>query len=484
MKKKIFKPVIGLEIHSELKTKSKMFCSCPNDFNSEPNKNICPLCLGHPGTLPVINQEAVKQVIKAGLALNCEIAEVSKFDRKNYFYPDLPKGYQISQYDMPFCKNGFLKINNKKIRIRRIHLEEDAGKLIHTHQNYSLVDFNRAGVPLMELVTEPDIYSAEEAISFAKELQLILRYLDISEADMEKGQMRIEVNISLSQSSGKPDLSGTRIEVKNLNSFKSVEGAIEYEIKRQSRVLEKGKKIIQATRGWDADKRKTIDQRKKEDAHDYRYLPEPDLLPLIFSKEDIESIRKDVPELPQEKRIRFKNIYQLKEDDVEFFIQNIEIGSFFERVIDIFNKKKKKNFNNLVQLTANYLISDLQGLLNQSEDIEEILFSPDSFAEFIQLINSKEISSKIAKKVLAKMFRTGKKPSLIIKKEGLKKMNDKEEINEVVQKVFKENSKAVSDFRSGKENAFNFLIGQVMAKTRGRANLEKVKKVLKEELKN
>src|SRR3989344_2037104 len=291
---KIYQPTIGLEIHVELKTKSKMFCSCFNDPDEkQPNINVCPICMGHPGTLPVINEEAVKKVIKTGLALNSSIPENSKFDRKNYFYPDLPKGYQISQYDEPLCKGGFLTVDGRKIDITRVHLEEDTGKLIHpAGTEYSLVDFNRAGIPLMELVTEPDITSAKEAKRFAEELRLILRYLGVSDADMEKGEMRVEANISL----GDGKKLGTKVEIKNLNSFRSVEYGINYEIERQGKILKAGKKIVQETRGWDAAKEVTVTQRIKEAAHDYRYFPEPDLPPLQFTPEEVKKIKAKIPE--------------------------------------------------------------------------------------------------------------------------------------------------------------------------------------------
>ena len=484
MKKEKFQPVIGLEIHVGLKTNSKMFCSCPNNFNSETNVNICPICLGHPGTLPVINNNAVRKVIKTGLALNCKIAKISKFDRKNYFYPDLPKGYQVSQYDMPLCENGFLEIMGKKIKIRRIHLEEDAGGLTHSDKDYSLVDFNRAGVPLMELVTEPDIRSTEEAVKFAKELQLILRYLEISDADMEKGQMRIEVNISLSKGGLKEaDLSGVRAEIKNLNSFKAVEGAIRYETKRQTDILSNNEKVVQETRGWDVNKGKTISQRKKEDAHDYRYLPDPDLPILTFTDKEIDEIKKNIPELPSEKRKKLISLYGLKDQNVEFFVQDQEMNSFFENVVDLLKKKtSQEKFVQVINLTVNYLTTDVKGLINKTG--KRIKITPNDFAEFILLINSQKISSKVAKNVLDKMFNTGESPSSIIEKEGLSCMDDEQEIKDIVDDILSKNQKAVIDFKDGKENALQFLIGQVMARTKGRADLKKVTKFLKEGIKN
>jgi len=480
----MYQPVIGLEIHSELKTKSKMFCSCLNNPDEiKPNTNICPICLGHPGTLPVINKEAVKKVIKTGIALNCRISEYSKFDRKNYFYPDLPKGYQISQYDMPLCGEGFLEIEGKKIRIRRIHLEEDTGRLIHEN-NYSLVDFNRAGIPLMELVTEPDISSGKEAREFAQELQLILRYLGVSEADMEKGQMRVEVNISLMDLDRNPRVLGTKVEVKNLNSFRAVEKAVEYETKRQEEVLCLGKKVVQETRGWNDIKGITVSQREKEEAHDYRYFPEPDLPPLYNSKEFIGGIKIEIPELPSEKRKRFKKEYNLDKKVIEVFVQNKDLSEYFEKVASEFNPGlKKEDFLKLVKLATNYLVTDLLGLMKGEQFIEEkCKIDPENFAEFISIIKEGKISSKIAKILLEEMFNTGKDPSQIIKDRGLIQLVDEDVLKKVIDEVLKENQLAVDNFKAGKVTAFQFLIGQVMAKTKGRANPKIVSDILKAKL--
>lgn len=492
MNKTAYKPVIGLEIHTELKTNSKMFCSCLNNPDEKkPNVNICPVCLGHPGTLPVINEEAVRKTIKTGLALNCQIPEHSKFDRKNYFYPDLPKGYQISQYDLPFCKGGFLEIDNKKILIRRIHLEEDTGRLIHSRaegKDCSLVDFNRAGVPLMELVTEPDIKSAKEAKKFAEELQLILRYLEVSDADMEKGIMRVEVNISLVEKEGEL---GTKVEIKNLNSFRSVEKGIEYEIKRQEEMLAVGKKIIQETRGWDEAKEATIGQREKEQAHDYRYFPEPDLPPLRHSKEFIEKIKFEIPELPRQRRERFEKEYKLDEKSAEIFVQHKELGEYFEKVSSELRNwmkemGKKENseedvFVNTAKLAANYIITDLQGLLKgESVESGKFLITPENFAELIAIIYKGEISSKIAKMVLEEMFETGADPSHIIKEKGLTQITDESDLEKIIKKVISENQKVVDDFKKGKQAASQFLVGQVMSYTKGKANPQTVNKLLNE----
>jgi len=480
-------PKIGLEIHAELKTCSKMFCSCKNDPEEKrPNVNICPVCAGHPGTLPVANEEAVKKVIKTGLALNCSIAKESRFDRKNYFYPDLPKGYQISQYEQPLCFGGYLEVEGKSIRINRIHLEEDTGSLIHPEgTNYSLINFNRAGIPLMELVTEPDIVSGREARLFAEELQQIFRYLDVCQADMEKGQMRIEVNISLSS---KREELGTKVEIKNLNSFKAVERAIEYEIQRQNKILESGKKIIQETRGWDEERELTFSQREKEKAHDYRYFPEPDLPPMIFNEEFIEAIRRTIPELPKQRRERLKAIYGLGREMVEVFVKNKEFGDYFEEVAE--NAKSwlkdieeggKKNF---YKLASNYLISDIQGLLKGREFSRlDFKIRPLDFADFIRMIWQDEISSKIAKMVLLEMFQEGKSPSLVIQERGLKQINNEEELEKVILEVISKNQKVVNDYLSGKESALQFLTGQVMAITKGRAHPQKVQELLKKRLK-
>lgn len=469
--------VIGLEIHVELKTNSKMFCVSPNDPDEKnPNTNICPICMGHPGTLPVTNEEAVKKVIKTGLALNCQIPESSKFDRKNYFYPDLPKGYQISQYDLPLCKEGLLEINGKKIRIRRVHLEEDTGRLIHK-KGYSLVDFNRAGIPLMELVTEPDIREGKEARKFAEELQLVLRYLDISNADPEKGELRVEVNISLSSDDKKL---GTKVEIKNLNSFKAVEKAIDYEIKRQEKMLSSGKKIIQETRGWDDARDITITQREKEEAQDYRYFPEPDLPPLHFKKEEIDKIKHTIPELPQQKRMRFKREYELDENSINILVRNKSLGDYFEKVIsELEPRLKHEKLSDLIKLVSNYLISDLQGLLGEkSASDKNFLITPENFAEFIEMIFDGKISSKIAKMVLGEMFETGADPSNIIEKKDLNLISNEAEIEDIARNVISKNPKAVADFKQKKENALQFLIGQVMKETKGKASPQLSRKVL------
>jgi len=482
-----YQPVIGLEIHIELKTQSKMFCDCLNDpAVQEPNLRICPICLGHPGTLPVINQRAVELVLKTALALNCQIPSSAKFDRKSYFYPDLPKGYQISQYDLPLSRQGFLEIEGKKIRITRIHLEEDTGKLIHpAGSEYSLVDFNRAGVPLMELVTEPDISSPQEARQFAQELQLILRYLGVSDADMEKGQMRVEANVSLAPSKGQL---GTKVEIKNLNSFRSLERALDYEIKRQRNLLENGEEVIQETRGWQEDKQRTFAQRRKEKAEDYRYFPEPDLPPLIQISKWATQLSAQLPELPQARRKRFAEEYKLPQTDINTLVAYKDLADYFEQVVsELETWLKIKSIDDkqpLIKLTANYLLTELQKLLGISKTkIEDCRISPENFAEFITLIHQKEISSSAAQLVLQEMFQTGADPSHIIEEKKLRQVSDEAELSQIVKKVIKDNPQPVKDYQSGKEKALQFLVGQVMAASQGKANPEMARELLEKELK-
>ena len=468
-----YQPTIGLEIHIELKTKTKMFCSCLNGpLEKEPNVNICPVCTAQPGSLPVINKQAVHSVIKTGLALNCQIAEKSWFERKNYFYQDLPKGYQISQYEAPLCLNG--KLNG--VKIRRIHLEEDVGKSIHDRGDYSLVDYNRAGVPLMELVTEPDIRSAEEAKKFAQDLQLILRYLKISDADMEKGQMRVEANISLNM--------GTKVEIKNLNSFKSVEKAIEYEIKRQKEILEENKGVIHETRGWSDNKQETFSQRTKETSEDYRYFPEPDLPPLSINKNDVEKLKEEIPELPTARKERFKNEYKLPEGSIDVLVSYRYLGDFFEQTISelsawLKSGKIKTDFDKLVKLSANYIITEFPKFVPATDEIK---ITAENFAELIYLIFIGEISSSGAQEVLKEMFRIGGDPSQIIENQNLRQVSNKEELQAATEKVIKNNPQAIEDYKKGKETALQFLIGQIMRETKGKANPEIAAKILQKVL--
>ncbi|MEK7578760.1 MAG: Asp-tRNA(Asn)/Glu-tRNA(Gln) amidotransferase subunit GatB [Patescibacteria group bacterium] len=485
-KKAKYEPVIGLEIHAELKTKTKMFCACKNDPDERhPNVNICPICTGQPGTLPVINKEAVNHVIKVGLALKSKISEITKWDRKNYFYPDLPKGYQISQYDNPICLGGELNIpgSDKKIKITRIHLEEDTGRLIHFgHIGHSLVDFNRAGVPLMELVTEPDLNSGEEASAFAQELQLVLRYLGISDTDMEKGQFRVEANLSLRPVGSKEF--GTKVEIKNLNSFKAARSTIDYEIQRQTELLSSGKKIVQQTRGWNESKGKTVLRRIKEESHDYRYFSEPDLPPLKIEIGMAKEFEVGLPELPSDKRKRFKSEYGLADNQIDILVNNKKLAGFFENVISELTELDGGDRKKLINLSANYLLSDLLGFLNEaSAEVDDIRISAEDFAEWIGLIHRGVITSRAAKEVLKEMWGTGKDPDLIIKEKDLVQVQDSSELEKVVGKIIDNNEAAVSDYKKGKTASLQFLVGQVMKETHGRANPEIIVGILKKLLK-
>lgn len=494
-----YNPTIGLEIHAQLKTKTKMFCDDLNDpFETHPNINICPVCMGHPGTLPVPNKQAIEHVVRVGFALNSEISERSKFDRKNYFYPDLPKGYQISQYDIPFCKGGYLDIEApgehgeefKRIEIERVHLEEDTGRLAHSEDGKeTYVDFNRAGLPLMELVTKPVLNSAEEARKFAQELRLILRYLGASDADMEKGQMRVEVNISLAPEDSKE--LGTKVELKNLNSLRAVEEATAYEIKRQTELLEKGEKVEQATRGWDEVKGKTFAQRSKEEAHDYRYFPEPDIPPVVLTPEygfDLDVIEASLPELPQAKRNRFIEQYKLNSQTAGIFITEYELANYYEDAMsEALRWGKDKNIKEeekLVQLTTNYIIKNLRTLVADNElPLNELKITAENFGELVAMIAANEISSSAAREVLEEMFASGKDPSHVVEEKGLKQVSDEGAVEKIVDEVIAEQEKAANDYKAGEESALKFLVGQVMAKSKGSANPQIATEILKKKLK-
>lgn len=487
-----YAPTIGLEIHSELKTKTKMFCDSANDPNEKhPNINICPVCMGHPGTLPVANEEAAKQVIRIGLALGGNIPEYSRFDRKNYFYPDLPKGYQISQYKNPFVEDGILLLPQAgmTIRINRVHLEEDAGRLIHVPgtrdpgSGASLVDYNRAGVPLMEMVTEPDMHSSAEAKEFAAEFQRLLKTLGASDADMEKGQLRLEANISIAKE-GNSTL-GTKVEVKNLNSFKALERAIEYEIKRQAEVLDSGGRVLQETRGWDDEKQKTVSQRSKEEAHDYRYFPEPDLPPIYPHKVfNIEELRASLPELPHQRRERLMKEYNLSGDVLELALDDGNFLNFIERSIsELYAWDQAHNKDELRKLALNYIASDLRGLVKEKELAwDELLATPENFAELIKMAHNSEITSRVAKDVLKIMVEEGLDPSQIVESRGLKQVNDTSELGKIVEEIIVASPEAVVDYKSGKGNALQFLVGQIMKKTRGSANPQVVSDLIKKML--
>jgi len=474
-----YKTTIGLEIHAELKTETKMFCGCKNDpLEKSPNKNICPICLAHPGTLPTINKKAVELMARVGYALGGKIREKAHFDRKSYFYPDLPKGFQISQYEEPFVEGGKLA----GVSITRVHLEEDTARLSHDKSG-TLIDFNRAGLPLMELVTEPVIENSEKALEFAKELQLILRYLDASDADMEKGQMRVEANVSLAPD-GQKEL-GTKVELKNINSFKAVGSAIAYEIERQKKVLEKGDKVVQETRGWDDSKGETFSQRVKEEADDYRYMPEPDLPSVDFSSGegiDLEKARISVPELPSEKRKRFADEFGMREDQVEVIVSDRPMSEYFEQVHSELSAMEKTT-DKSIKLLVNYLTSDLIGLLNENKQtIRDLKIKGEDLAELIALIEKGEISSRTAKDVLREMFGSGADPHSVIKEKDLGQVSDEKEIEKIVKTVISENKKAVEDYKKGKDTAVKFLIGQAMAHLRGRGNPELLEKLFLENL--
>lgn len=460
---------IGLEIHAELNTDSKMFCGCVNNPDEEkPNTNICPVCMAHPGTLPVINKKAVENVIKVGLALGADIADFTEFDRKNYFYPDIPKAYQISQYKYPIVSGGELN----GIKITRIHLEEDTANNKHDRGDYSLVDFNRAGVPLMELVTEPVIHSAKQAGDFGRELQLLLRTLGVSHANMEKGEMRVELNISISPD---PNIFGTKVEVKNINSFKAVERAAEYEIKRMSKLIDEGRgnEIVQETRGWDESKQSTFSQRSKENANDYRYFPDPDLPKFYLSKAfKIESLKAELPELPQAKRARYKNDFGIKNEDIETYLNDTKLSDWFEDIAKILLNKYK------VKTASNYITSDFLGIVKNSTNAKAP--SAENFAELINMTTDGEISSRVAKDILAIIVISDESPRKIAEEKDLIQKNDESALKEVVQKVIDANPGVVMTYKSGKENALMSLVGQIMKETNGSANPAIVQRLLKE----
>ena len=464
----------------ELATDSKMFCACKNELGLDriPNANICPVCTGQPGALPAANEKAIEYVVKAGLALECEIAKVSKFDRKNYFYPDLPKGYQISQYDQPLCLGGHLDVGEKKIGITRIHLEEDTGKLIHQKGNdFSLVDFNRSGVPLMELVTEPDITSSDEAKKFCEQLQLILRYVGISDADMEKGQMRCEANISISTN----EKMGTKVEVKNLNSFKVVEKAIEYEIKRQAELLDEGKEIIQETRGWDESKMITFSQREKESAHDYRYFPEPDLPPLEIGEDFVEKLRAELPELPAQKAKRFQKEYNISDYDAEVLVRDKVLAEFFEVSVSEATESSESK-DKIAKLAANYILTEIRKYLDEKTTISDLKLTSENFGKLMSIIDKGKINSSAAQTVLSEMVKTGADPEHIIAEKNLAQMDDESEIEDLVKKIIADNSEPAEAYKAGKENALQFLVGQVMKETKGRVNPQTAADLLKKYL--
>ena len=474
-----YEPVIGLEVHIELKTDSKMFCACRADvFGAPPNTCVCPVCLGMPGTLPVINAQAVRFTVMTGLALHCQIQTHSVFARKNYFYPDLPKGYQISQYELPLCTDGWLEVETsagtRRVGIVRVHLEEDTGKLIHAGA-HSLVDLNRAGVPLMEIVTHPDMRSAEEAYALVTQLRQIVRYLGVSSGDMEKGAMRCEVNLSL-RPQGDEEL-GTKVEIKNLNSFRSVRNAIAYEIERQTRLLESGGQVIQMTMGWDEAAGVTRPQRGKEEAHDYRYFPEPDLPPLALDAAWIERIRQELPELPDVKRARFIADYALSPYDAAVLTEDRAVADYFEAVVR--NARPPVT----AKMVANWVTGELFRMMREAETpIQEVRICPADLARLIALVADRTLNQTAAKQVLGVMWQTGRAPDAIVQELDLGQISDREELATLVARVLAENADAVASFRAGKETALRFLIGQVMRASRGKANPQLVEQLLRAQL--
>jgi len=473
-----YETVIGLEVHAQLLTKSKMFCSCSTDYvDARPNTHVCPICLGMPGVLPVINKKAVEYTVMTALALSCTIPDYTKFDRKNYCYPDLMKGYQISQYDAPIARQGWLVIDSngtkKRINITRVHLEEDVAKLWH-RGDYSLIDVNRSGVPLMEIVSEPEISSPEEARDYLVKLRAILRYLGVSTGNMEEGSFRCDANISVRPRGSKELLA--KIEVKNMNSFKAVYQAMEYEAERQRRVLEEGGELVQETRGWVDEKGMTVSQRGKEYADDYRYFPEPDLPPLVFNRAWIEEIRAKLPELPEARRERFVTQYGLPLYDANILTGSKAMADYFENCLKLMDHNKTK-------LVSNWLLGDFSRLLNATNtEIEKAKIAPEHLAEMLSLVDKGTISGPTAKAVFEEMFYSGKRASAIVVEKKLSQISDAAEIREAVKKVITNNTKAVSDYKAGKQQALTFITGQVMRATRGRANPSLTREILIEEL--
>ena len=478
MSREDYEVIIGLEVHSELSTKTKIFCSCPTGFGAEPNTHICPICTAMPGTLPVLNEKVVEYAVKAGLATNCEIARQSKNDRKNYFYPDLPKSYQISQYDKPICEHGYVNIDvdgkEKKIGITRIHIEEDAGKLNHDDlQGGALVDLNRAGVPLIEIVSEPDMRSSREAEEYLKKIKSILEYIEVSDCKMEEGSLRADVNVSVRK---KGDTKfGTRTETKNMNSFRSIVREIEYEIDRQIDILENGGTVEQETLRWDDVSGKTFPMRNKENSEDYRYFPEPDLVAINLSEEYIENIKNNLPELPESRKRRYLEEYKLSEKDAGIITSSRYLSDLFEDTIKVCDNPKAVN---------NWIISDISRILNEEEmDAKDIPFTAEELGKLIILIDKGTISSSIGKKVLEELFENPKDPEEIIKEKGWIQISDEGEIKKIVSKILEANPQSIADYKAGKDRALGFLVGQAMKETKGKANPKMLNQMFLEELK-
>ncbi|WP_041533999.1 Asp-tRNA(Asn)/Glu-tRNA(Gln) amidotransferase subunit GatB [Petrotoga mobilis] len=472
----MYKTIIGLEIHVQLLTKSKAFCSCSTEhYEAEPNINICPVCTGQPGTLPVLNEEALKLAIKAGLILNGRINKFSRFDRKNYFYPDLPKGYQITQYFHPIVSGGYIDVEGKKIRIRRMHMEEDTAKMLHegdqiSYAQESLIDFNRAGIPLLEIVTEPDIETPKQARIFMEKLRNLLRYADISTGDMEKGALRCDANISILNQENEEV--SKRVEIKNINSFKFVEKALEYERDRIINNLEEGRELIQETRGWDANKKETFSMRTKEEEMDYRYFPEPDLPILILNDELIETVKKLIPEMPEEKAKRFVTQYNIPEYDAQILSSDKELADYYERCVKLAKDAK---------FVSNFILTELLREMKENDDtIENVKIKPEHFAELKMLLDTNTISTKIAKDIFPQMYKTGDSPKLIVEKKGLEQIENEDELKKIIENILKENPDSVEKYKNGKKKLLGFFVGQVMKETKGKASPQKTNEILKE----
>lgn len=476
-----YEAVIGLEVHTELQTKTKIFCSCRTSFGADPNTNVCPVCLGLPGVLPVLNKKVLEYAVRAGLALNCEISRFSKFDRKNYYYPDLPKNFQTSQFDLPICEHGYLDVEvegeKRRIRITRAHMEEDAGKLVHhgtsiTDSDYSLVDYNRTGTPLLEIVSEPDMRSAKEAVAYMEKMRAILQYVGISDCRMEEGSLRCDANVSV-RPVGQKEL-GTKTEIKNINSFKGVERAIEYEAMRQAELLEDGGKVVQETRTWDEKEGVTKSMRTKEEANDYRYFPEPDLVPFTVSDEYIENIRKSLPELPDARKERYMKEFGLSSEDAVFMTNDKATADYFEAAVDAGADPKA---------CVNWLMGEFASQLSTDGiEIAKAPVSAENLAALLKLISKGTISGKIAKKVFATLWKEGGNPEEIVKAQGLVQISDTAELSKLVDEVVGKNPKAVEDFKAGKKKAVGALVGQIMKATKGKANPRVINELLNKKL--
>ena len=482
-----YEVVIGLEVHAQLTTLSKMYCRCATDYSgSEPNTHVCPVCYGMPGVLPVINEQAVQFTIMTGLALNCEIPPRAKFDRKNYPYPDLMKGYQISEYDMPLCVNGYVDVEvdgqPRRIRVQRVHLEEDTARLLHrtdeSGETYSLVDANRAGMPLMEIVTEPDARSPEEAIAYLEKLRQILRYLGVSHANMEEGNFRCEPNLSLRPRGS--TAYGQKVELKNLNSFRAALRAMQFEVQRQGRILDEGGRVASETRGWRDETNETASQRSKEEAHDYRYFPEPDLPPLAIGREVVDALRQRLPELPEARRQRFIDEYGLTPYEANLLTESRAKADYYEAALKVWDGSDVKK---AAKAIANWFLGDLSRLLNQDGvDIDDTVVQPEQLTMLVSLVEAGKVSGPAAKEVLEVVYKSGRDPLTIIKERGLETIEDAGVVSEAVAKVLAANERVVADYRTGKTEALNVLVGQVMKETRGRAKAAEVLALLKSEL--